>query len=145
MLLPGIIFILIMAFLAIAVALDIGLIGSPFRLRLWSFVRVVLRTFVVRTWLAFSSIELHLLQSVVVIVLGRDVLLDLCVSPTLVYTLLFHLSFIDTLVDLKRNFVHFLECRRTTIAPSDLILNHVLQSSIEVRGDGMIILISLNY
>jgi hypothetical protein len=51
------------AFLAIAVALDTGLIGSPFRLRLGSFIRVVLRTLiiVIRTWFTFSSIDLHLL------------------------------------------------------------------------------------
>jgi hypothetical protein len=48
-LLPGIIFILIVAFLAIAVVLDVGLVSSPFRLRLGSFVRVVLRTFIIRT------------------------------------------------------------------------------------------------
>jgi hypothetical protein len=61
-LLPGIVFAFVVAFLATAVALDVGLIGSPFRLRLRSFVRVVLRTFiVVGTWFAFSSIKLHLL------------------------------------------------------------------------------------
>jgi hypothetical protein len=45
-LLPGITFVLIVAFLATAVVLDAGLVGSPFRLRLGSFIRVVLRTFV---------------------------------------------------------------------------------------------------
>jgi hypothetical protein len=59
-LLPGIIFALIVAFLATAVALDAELVGSPFRLRLRSFVRVVPRTIVmVRTWFSFSGIELH--------------------------------------------------------------------------------------
>jgi hypothetical protein len=61
-LLPGIAFALIVAFLAIAVALDARLVGSPFRLRLRSFIRVILRTFIIiGTWFAFSSIELHLL------------------------------------------------------------------------------------
>jgi hypothetical protein len=46
-LLPGIAFVLVVAFLTIAVALDARLVSSPFRLRLGSFVRVVLRTFVV--------------------------------------------------------------------------------------------------
>jgi hypothetical protein len=70
-LLPGIVFVLVVAFLATAVALDAGLVGSPFRLRLRSFVRVVLRTFVVivGTWFAFRSVELHPLQSVVVVFL----------------------------------------------------------------------------
>jgi hypothetical protein len=62
MLLPGIVFALIIAFLTIAVALDIGLIGSPFRLRLRSFIRVVLRTLIiVGTRFAFYSIDLHFL------------------------------------------------------------------------------------
>jgi hypothetical protein len=61
-LLPGIAFALIVAFLTTAVALDAGLVSSPFRLRLRSFVRVVLRTFVVvGTGFALSSIDLHLL------------------------------------------------------------------------------------
>jgi hypothetical protein len=80
-LLPGIAFALIVAFLTTAVALDARLVGSPFRLRLRSFIRVVLRTFVmVGTWFAFGSIELHLLQSVIVVIPGRDVLLDLSVK-----------------------------------------------------------------
>jgi hypothetical protein len=61
-LLPGITFAFIVAFLAIAVALDAGLVGRPFRLRLRSFVRLVLRTvIIVRTGFALSSIDLHLL------------------------------------------------------------------------------------
>jgi hypothetical protein len=52
----------VITLLAIAVALDARLVGSPFRLRLRSFVRVILRTFImIGTWFAFSSIELHLL------------------------------------------------------------------------------------
>jgi hypothetical protein len=61
-LLPGVTFALIVAFLATAVALDAGLVGSPFRLRLRSFIRVVLRTLIVaRTGFALSGIDLHLL------------------------------------------------------------------------------------
>jgi hypothetical protein len=61
-LLPGIVFAFVVAFLATAVALDARLVGSPFRLRLRSFVRVVLRTFIiVGTGFALSSIDLHLL------------------------------------------------------------------------------------
>jgi hypothetical protein len=85
------------------------------------------------------------LQSVVVVVLGRDVPLDLGVSPALVNTFLFHLSFVDALIDLERHLVHFLECRRAVLAPCDLILNHVLQTSIEVRGDGMVVPVGLDY
>jgi hypothetical protein len=62
MLLPGIAFALIVAFLAIAIALDARLVSSPFRLRLRSFIRIILRTFViVRTGFALSSIDLYLL------------------------------------------------------------------------------------
>jgi hypothetical protein len=121
------------AFLAIAVVLDVGLVGSPFRLRLRSFVRVVLRTFIiVRTWFAFGSIELYLLQSVIVIVPGRDIPLDLSVSPALVNTFLFYLSFVDTFVDFYYDVVH-LTCRsRASFATRDLVFDHILQSSIEV-------------
>jgi hypothetical protein len=81
-LLPGIAFILIVAFLATAVAPDAGLISSPFSLRLRSFVRVVLRTLIViaRTWFAFSSVELHPLQSVVVVFLCWNIALCLAVG-----------------------------------------------------------------
>jgi hypothetical protein len=48
-LLPGIAFALVVAFLATAVALDVGLVGRPFRLRLGSFVLSFPRTFVVGT------------------------------------------------------------------------------------------------
>jgi hypothetical protein len=132
-LLPGIAFAFIVAFLATAVALDVGLVGSPFRLRLRSFVRVVLRTFVVvGTWFAFGGIELHLLQSVIVVVLGRDIPLDLSVSPALVNTFLFHLSFVDAFVDFHSDVVH-LTCRsRASFATRDLVFDHILQSSIEV-------------
>jgi hypothetical protein len=90
MLLLGIIFILIVAFLAIAVALDARLVSSPFRLRLGSFVRVILRTFVVGTWFALGSIELHLLQSIVVVLLFGDISFGFSISSFLsVTTLLF--------------------------------------------------------
>jgi hypothetical protein len=61
-LLLGIIFAFIVAFLAIAIVLNIRLISSPFRLRLRSFIRVVLRIFIiVRTRLTLYSIDLYLL------------------------------------------------------------------------------------
>ena len=41
-LLPGVAFVLIVAFLAIAVALNVRLVGCPFRFRLGSFVLVSL-------------------------------------------------------------------------------------------------------
>jgi hypothetical protein len=126
MLLPGIVFTFVVAFLVTTVALDIGLIGRPFRLRLFLVLSVLRTLIIVRTGFALSGIELHFLQSVVIVVLGRNIPLDLYVSPALVNTFLFYLSFIDTLVDLERNFVYFLEYRRATVAPGDLILNHVL-------------------
>jgi hypothetical protein len=79
-LLPGIAFVLVVAFLAIAVALNAGLVGYPFRFRLGSFIVL----FVVRTRLAFSCIDLYLLQPVVVIVLVRNVSLSLSISSTIV-------------------------------------------------------------
>jgi hypothetical protein len=128
------------------VALDVGLIGRPFSLRLFLALSV-LRTLVVvvRTRFTLGSIELHLLQSVIVIVPGRDVLLDLGVSPALVNTFLFYLSFVDAFVNLERNLVYFLECRRATVAPSDFILDHILQSSIEVRYNSMVVLVGLDH
>jgi hypothetical protein len=62
MLLLGITFALIVAFLTIAVVLDIRLIGRPFRLRLRSFIRFVLRTVImVRTGFTSNDIDLYLL------------------------------------------------------------------------------------
>jgi hypothetical protein len=49
MLLLGIIFALIVAFLATAVVLDVRLVGRLFRLRLESFILSFPQTFVVRT------------------------------------------------------------------------------------------------
>jgi hypothetical protein len=69
-LLPGIAFAFVVAFLVTTVALDVGLVGSPFCLRLF-LVRVLLRTFVViGTWFALGGIELYLLQSVIVVFLS---------------------------------------------------------------------------
>ena len=49
----GLAFVLVVAFLATAVALNVGLVGCPFRFRLRSFVLLSFsRTFVVGTWLA---------------------------------------------------------------------------------------------
>ena len=67
-LLPGVAFILVVAFLATAVALNVGLVGCPFRFRLGSFVLVSFTRTLVGTWLAFRGVELHLLQPVVVVV-----------------------------------------------------------------------------
>jgi hypothetical protein len=56
-LLPSVIFVLIIAFLTIAIALDARLIGYPFRLRLGSFIIFL----VIRTRLTVSYIDLYLL------------------------------------------------------------------------------------
>ena len=69
---------------------------------------------------------MHLLQTVVVVSLGRDVPLDLRVSPTLEETtLLFYLSFVDAFVDLHRKIVHPFR-RRRSISTSDLVFNLIL-------------------
>ena len=95
-LLPGVAFVLVMAFLATAVALNAGLVGCPFRFRLGSFVVLL----VVGTRLTFSCIDLHSLQPIVVVFPGGDLPLSLSIGSSLVDTFLFHLSFVDSLVDL---------------------------------------------
>ena len=81
-LLPGVAVARIVAFLAAFVALNIGLVARPF-VRMRSLLSSFLRTLVVRTWLAFRGVELHLLQSVVVVVLVGDVPFGFPVSPFL--------------------------------------------------------------
>jgi hypothetical protein len=83
-LLPGVAFVLIIAFLTTTVALNVRLIGCPFRFRLGSLLLSLLWTFLVRTRLAVSCIDLHLLQPIVVIVLVRNVSLGFSVSSTIV-------------------------------------------------------------
>jgi hypothetical protein len=133
-----------MAFLAIAVALDAGLIGSPFRLRLGSFVRVILRTLiVVGTWFTFGGIELHSLQSVVVVFPYWNIAFCLAISVRRErLSFLFQLSFIDPSIDRDSKFVHLLEFRRA-ILPGDLIFDIVFQSSIELRGKGFVVPLDL--
>jgi hypothetical protein len=96
------------AFLTIAVVLDAGLVGSPFRLRLRFFVRIVLRTLiVVGTGFALSGIDLYLLQAVVVVLLSRNVLLDLSIRLSLeVTSLLLYLHFENAGVNLDREISH---------------------------------------
>jgi hypothetical protein len=76
----------VVAFLATAVALNIGLVVYP-SVRLWSWWSFP-RTLVVGTWLALRGVDLHLLQTVVVVLLGRNVLLDLVVRLALGITTL---------------------------------------------------------
>ena len=83
-LLPGVAFVLVMAFLATTVALNVGLVGCPFRFRLRSLLLSLLRTFLVGTRLAVSCIDLHLLQPVVVVVPVRNVSLGFSISSTIV-------------------------------------------------------------
>jgi hypothetical protein len=72
MLLPGIAFVLVVAFLATAVALNVRLVGCPFCFRLGSFVLSFLWTFI-GTWLAFGCVNLHLLQPVVIVLPFGDI------------------------------------------------------------------------
>ena len=142
-LLPGVTVAFVVAFLAAAVALNTGLVVRPFvRLRSWwSF----LRTSLVGTWLAFGGVDLHLLQTVVIVSPGRDVPLDLGVWPALVETtLLFHLSFIDAFVDLHREIVHPFR-RGGSFPTSDLVFDLLLQSSIELCRDGLVVPAGLDY
>jgi hypothetical protein len=63
----------------------------------------------VRTWLALRSVDLHLLQTVVVVLLGRNVPLDFGVRLALeVSTLLFYLHFENAGVDLDRQIGYLL-------------------------------------
>jgi hypothetical protein len=101
-LLPGVTFVLIVAFLTIAVVLDARLIGYPFRLRLGSFILFL----IIRTRLTISYIDLYSLQSIVVVFLSRDILLDLRIRSALVDSFLLYLSFIDTFVDLYRDLIY---------------------------------------
>ena len=80
----------------------------------------------VGTWLAFGGVDLHLLQTVVVVFLGRNVPLDLRVwSAVEETTFLFHLSFVDTFVDLYREIVHIFR-RSRSISISNLVFNLIL-------------------
>jgi hypothetical protein len=95
-LLLSFVFVLVVAFLAIAVALNARLVGYPFRFRLGSFVLFVV---VVRTGLTFGCIDLHFLQPIVVVLPGGYLLLNLSISSSLVDSFLFYLSFVDAFVD----------------------------------------------
>ena len=99
----------------------------------------------VGTWLAFGGVDLHLLQTVVVVFLGRNVPLDLRVwSAVEETTFLFHLSFVDTFVDLHREIVHSFQ-RSRAFPASDLIFNLLLQSLIELCHNRFVVLAGLNY
>ena len=104
-LLPGVTFVLIIAFLATTVALNVGLVGCPFRFRLGSFV-----LFVVGTRLAVSCINLYFLQLIIVVLLSRNVPLDLSIRlPLEVSTLLFQLHFENVGVNLNGEICHILQ------------------------------------
>jgi hypothetical protein len=73
----------------------------------------VLQTLIViGTRFALSSIELYLLQSIVIIIPGRDILLNLSVSLTLeVITLLFYLHLENAGVNLDSEICYTLKSR----------------------------------
>ena len=142
-LLPGVAFVFVVAFLATTVALYAGLVGSPFRFRLWAFVMSLSRTFV-GTGLALGGVDLHFLQAIIVVVPGGDFPWSLSVGPSLVNSFLFYLSFIEALINLERHFVHFSGRGRSSLTSGDFILDHILQSSVEMRSNGMVILASLD-
>jgi hypothetical protein len=133
----------VVAWSAVFVALALGLVVCPSG-RLRSLVLSFLRTFVVRTWLALRSVDLHLLQTVVVVFPGRNVPLDLSVRSALVDSFLLHLSFVETFVDLHREIVHSFR-RGRAFPASDLIFDLLLQSSIELCRDRFVVPASLNY
>lgn len=116
-LLPGVAFVLVVAFFATAVALNAGLIGCPFRFRLGSF---ILFFVVVGTRLAVNCIDLHLLQPIVIIPPGGNVPLGLSVGFSLeVITFLFHLHFENAGVNLNGKVCHVLEGRWPHMAHRD--------------------------
>lgn len=71
--------------------------------------------------------------------------MNLSVGSSLVDSFLLHLSLVHTLVNPESDFVHLLERRWSCIAFRDLVLDYVLQSSIEVRCDGLVVLVGLDY
>jgi len=142
-LLPGVAFPRVVAFLAAYVALNTGLVFRPF-VRLRSFLLSFLWTFVVGTWLALGDIDLHLLQAVVVVSLGRDVPLDLRVWPALVDSSFLHLSFVDPFIDLHREIVHPF-WRSRALPTNDLVFDLLFQSSIELCRDGFVVPAGLGY
>jgi hypothetical protein len=70
--------------------------------------------------------------------------LDLAVLSALVDSLLLHLSFVGTFIDLHRKIVHFFR-RSRTIPANDLVFDLLLQSSIELRRDSFVVLAGLDY
>jgi hypothetical protein len=124
-LLPGVAVAHVVAFLTTFVALNIGLVVCPF-VRIWS-CWSFLRTFVVGTWLALRGVKLHLLQPVVVVLLGWNIPLDFRVRLTLeVSTLLLHLHFEDAGVDLDRQIGHLLQGRGAFVPHCDFFPDLVL-------------------
>jgi len=134
----------IVAWFTAFVALTTGLVLHAFG-RSQSLLFCFLWTFRFGTWLAFCGVDLHLLQTVVVISLSRNVPLDLRVSPALEETtLLLHLSFVDAFVDLHCKIVHPFR-RRRSISTSDLVFDLILQSSTELCRDGFVVPAGLDY
>ena len=110
-LLPSLAFVLVIAFLATTVALNVGLVGYPFRFRLGSLLLSFLWTFL-GTWLAVSCVDLHFLQPVVIILLCGYLPLSLGISFSLeVVTLLFYLHFENAGVNLNSEVYHILQSR----------------------------------
>jgi hypothetical protein len=81
-LLPCLVVTCVVAWFAAFVALALRLVVCPSG-RLRSLVLSFLRTLMVRTWLALRGVELHLLQSVVVVVPVGNVPFGFPVSPFL--------------------------------------------------------------
>jgi hypothetical protein len=95
---------------------------------------------VVGTWLAIRSVDLHFLQTVVVVLPGRNVPLDFGVQLALeVSALLFHLHFENAGVDLDRQIGHLLQGRGAFVPHRDFFPDLVLQSSVELGGQSIVV------
>lgn len=140
-LLPSSTFVLVVSFLAAAVTLHLRLVlGLSL---LWAFLLAL------GTWLALSGVELHLFQPVIVVSPFWNVPLGPAVGlrvPTVKVTApFFHLSFVQTFVNLHGNVVHILSRRWAMFPACNLILHRVFQTTIEVRGDSLVIPVGLNH
>ena len=135
-------FILIVTLLAVSVALNVRLVLGPLRF-------ITLLAFLAfRTWLTISGIKLHLLQPVIVVVPFWNISFGLrvgrSVSSIETSSTFLHLSFVETFVDLHCDVVHFPRRCRTRVTSGNLILDLILQTTIEMRGDGLVIPVGLN-
>ena len=126
------------AFLTITVAFDLRFIDQLLIVK----ARTLRQSFL-KAQLTISRIDLHLLQTIVVVPLFQDVSLRLRISQSgAVVPFLLELSFLDSSVDTDSYVAYFSKCLRT-IGAYDLILNIVFQSLVELSSEGFVVLLKL--